>query len=343
MQGLYRIILALVVVIHHLSHSQAWFSGNFAVLGFYALSGYLITGAVKTNYGIDLPNLKRFAANRFLRLFPGYWAALAIAAVAITLFPVEAISINRVMHDPSSIRVLGLPVGWIPQFTMVGLQVPPATLWPIRLIPPAWSTAIEVYFYIALALTSTLSNRAFGWIFAGTALAGLACALTGKIQWTYTSEFGVAVLFAAGSMAWRERERLQITLQQHRWITPCAILTYFAIAVAPDVFHSLREDAYLVWGQYAVVPLVALLVHASINTRLSVGLRLDAWLADLSYPVFLLHFPTSAIVRGVTGLTGLAWVECSIVTTFVLAAVIVLAIDRPISGVRRKLRQRSKS
>jgi peptidoglycan/LPS O-acetylase OafA/YrhL len=333
MQGIYRLVLALMVVIHHLAPETVSFAGRFAVLGFYCLSGYLITGAVERNYGADLASLKRFGMNRFLRLFPCYWAVLAIAIFAVLTFPSIAAQINPVMRNPSSMGMAGL--GWIPQFTMVGLQVPPATLWPVRLIPPAWSTCIEIYFYFAIALCSVLGDRAFGRVFIATIISGFACALTGTMQWAYTSVLGVAVLFAAGSYAYRRREQLGAWLANTGSAVPVALLFYLALAFAPDLYPVLRDELYIAWGQYAAVPVVAILAHVTVSAGKENALT--EWFADLSYPVFLAHFPVSVLVAA-AGFSGWNWVWASTAATLVIAAMLVAFVERPVAGLRKQFR-----
>lgn len=76
MLGLMRFILALLVVVSHLTGGGAspffahW--GIFAVFGFYLISGYLMTIILNEKYFF---NFTTFALNRFLRLFPIYYTA----------------------------------------------------------------------------------------------------------------------------------------------------------------------------------------------------------------------------------------------------------------------------
>lgn len=80
MFGLYRTFLALWVVAAHLLVVQI---GSYAVQAFFALSGYLMTYIMTKNYGYSVKGLRAFAMNRFLRLYPVYWALLLITTVAI--------------------------------------------------------------------------------------------------------------------------------------------------------------------------------------------------------------------------------------------------------------------
>ena len=337
MQGLYRFLLAATVVVHHLAKDYAYYAGNFAVLAFYALSAYLISGALSTNYGRTFADLKRFATNRFLRLMPAYWAILAIAIYGVLTFPAAMEATNPSMRDPGEITLFGLPDGWIRQFTMVGLQTPPAELFPVRLIPPAWSTSIEFVFYFLLAASAFLNNRQFRWVVLATVTLGFACAMTGQWRWSYTSLAGVSILFAAGSLVWRHRDAVEAAFVAKPYLPVAVLALFLIIAFMPEMTDRARVEPYLVWGQYAAAPLVALLAHASVTAAKLLPKKLDSWLADMSYPVFLSHYPIAGIVRGM-GYSGSDWLVFSMLGTLFVSALVVLLVEHPLQGLRRKIR-----
>ena len=88
---LLRLILALFVLISHsylitgigkeplsiFSKGQINF-GEIGVMGFFSLSGYLITASFDRS-----SNILRYLRNRILRIFPGYWICLIITAFVI--------------------------------------------------------------------------------------------------------------------------------------------------------------------------------------------------------------------------------------------------------------------
>ncbi len=203
-------------------------------------------------------------------------------------------------------------------------------------IPPAWSTAMEVYAYCCLALACAIPTRQFRYVCFGCLAVGLTCAMTGKAQWTYTSFFGVSALFAGGSLAWREKGALGALLGRYAWIAPAALAAFVFIAFAPDVFHGLRSELYLVWGQYLVIPLVSILAFATVTARKENACTI--WLADMSYPIFLAHFPVSIWVSA-AGFEGAAWVAVSTIATLAVSAIIVKLVEHPMAKVRARLRQ----
>lgn len=88
--GLVRLVLASLVIVSHAfpiggfgsDPSKAWTDGQetiggFAVVGFFAVSGYLIAKSGRTN------DIVQFVWRRALRIFPGFWFVLGVSAFAI--------------------------------------------------------------------------------------------------------------------------------------------------------------------------------------------------------------------------------------------------------------------
>lgn len=83
MFGTCRTALAMMVVMLH--YAKLAYIGNYAVFGFFALSGYLMTFIMQKNYGYTTRGLGAYALNRFLRIYPLYWMS-CLVAFAILLF-----------------------------------------------------------------------------------------------------------------------------------------------------------------------------------------------------------------------------------------------------------------
>lgn len=81
MFGFLRLWLAVMVVVGHLF----WLPdiGRYAVFNFYILSGYLMTTVMHESYGYSSQGVGKFVGNRFLRLYPTYWAAALFSIVLI--------------------------------------------------------------------------------------------------------------------------------------------------------------------------------------------------------------------------------------------------------------------
>ncbi len=140
MFGIYRTVLALFVVFQHF-HGWAPL-GSFAVFAFFCLSGFLMTLLVCGPYqGRPFA----FAANRFLRLYPAYWAVCGLTAALIWFAPIpEKIGSGQWNWAlPTKLDDI------IANFT---LMAPEAA---IRLVPTSWAVTNEVFFYVLIGLGLT--------------------------------------------------------------------------------------------------------------------------------------------------------------------------------------------
>ncbi len=98
--GLFRLILSIWVIDHHFGWSRTyvepWFVqrfgeanfgylgiGHIAVICFFVLSGYVITWVLNNKYPLNATGVKAFLAGRFIRIYPLYWAVIAIVIVAM--------------------------------------------------------------------------------------------------------------------------------------------------------------------------------------------------------------------------------------------------------------------
>ena len=83
MLGTWRLLLALMVALTHVGVTIAGRDmGVTAVVCFYLISGYVMTGLIRTHYA-GLPRARHFYADRFLRLWPHY---LAVAGITLIWF-----------------------------------------------------------------------------------------------------------------------------------------------------------------------------------------------------------------------------------------------------------------
>jgi peptidoglycan/LPS O-acetylase OafA/YrhL len=153
-----RLGLALVVVLSHsfgltghvepLVNETGLFSLGFvAVIGFFALSGWLLAASRERN------TVRRFVENRARRILPGYWLALALGCLVVAGAGGDAM--GYVMSH-WSIIVPGPP--GMPDGSFVNGSL--------------WTLSPELICYAALAVTPVrlLRPLAFGWVVALTAL-----------------------------------------------------------------------------------------------------------------------------------------------------------------------------
>ena len=154
MFGIYRLLLALMVVMQHLGNVSAL--GVYAVFGFYILSGYLMTLILHSGYGYSWSGVRRFALNRFLRIYPIYWVACLISAGLVLWLGAQ---FTTDFHDP-----IYLPDDLSSllrnSFILFGRYSVP------RLSSPTWALSVELVFYVLIGLGVSRSKKITGlWFF----------------------------------------------------------------------------------------------------------------------------------------------------------------------------------
>jgi peptidoglycan/LPS O-acetylase OafA/YrhL len=166
-------------------------AGTAAVAGFFAISGYLITGS-----RLSLP-LWRFAWHRALRIFPGYWVMLLV--VAFVLAPiVSVLSSERWSLSGACSYVMANWTTHLQSLTLPGtlLHAPYGQPWN----GSVWTLWYELLCYVAVgvALAIPVVRRSV-WPLAGAAVLAAGANLTYSRSDDLAVFLHLAVYFAAGA------------------------------------------------------------------------------------------------------------------------------------------------
>src|SRR5437868_142228 len=109
--SLFRFSLALMVMAEHLASIEPPQTGRLAVEGFFCISGFLITMVARGPYeGRPIA----FLSNRFLRIFPTYWACLAIGLAIVAVLP-QSTALHPSLRVPDSLH------DWLANVAVFGL------------------------------------------------------------------------------------------------------------------------------------------------------------------------------------------------------------------------------
>lgn len=141
--GLFRLLLAFVVVIHH---SFPLRLGAWAVGMFFVLSGFWISRMWRSKYSQTASPYRTFVISRWWRIAPLFVVVQAIAAVLVWSGLMQA-----------SGGVLADWRWWVTQPTVIG-----STQFG-RLLPPSWSLDVEMQFYLVAPIILMGAMRVFSW------------------------------------------------------------------------------------------------------------------------------------------------------------------------------------
>lgn len=340
MFGMWRLLLACEVLLFHLLYLRE--IGNWAVISFFVLSGFLMTAVMQQSYGYSGKGLRTFAANRALRLYPSHWFACLFAVFLIGAFGEEAIASYH-----SAIFLPGTMVEWFQVLSLVYLSPAPIYVEP-RLAPPTWALTIELAYYAAIAVGLSRSKTlALAWLAASAIY--MLVAIGGDLgkSSVYGSIASGTFPFALGAATYHWREGLGNLLA--RWRQPQLALIAFRYLLLIATYQIFDYSNWRIAASFNVLNglVSALLVAAFFTLSLSSkAAKADRLAGDYSYPVYLLHWQAGACasfllfgekVRGFNA-PALQVFALAMVILAILTTICVFLIDRKVNGLRDKLR-----
>jgi peptidoglycan/LPS O-acetylase OafA/YrhL len=332
--NLVRFFLAFNVVLFHLWNAAAPGAGPVAVLGFFFVSGFLITQIVQEVYASPARSWA-FLLNRTLRIYPQYVIALCIALVTIKLYPAVASHINSYLRWPAN------AAEWLPQVAIFGLDKA-----SVRVLPATWTLGAELYYYLLIGLVTARSKRASIALCIVSLPVGALCALKVLPYDFYGSPVGNGFVFSLGSVAYFYRERVRVRAE------------IFGLAVAAYLVHvylvPALEQADLDAANLAasVLPFALILLYLVQNQiRLPWVMQLSSVLGKIAYPMFLLHWAVCVVIsawlfHGLASfdmhgtLQGAEYFAVMFAGVLACSFLFYLCIDQPVERYRRIVRAR---
>lgn len=273
--NLARLVLALAVVVSHtwpvggagLDPSVGGLSlGSYAVLGFFGISGYLITGSA------NRLSLADYCWKRILRIYPGLWVCLVVTAFGFALL---AAWLRHVTFDPASaafyvfanLSTFVVSAGVGPELDGTAF----AHSWN----GPLWSLFFEIFCYVLAALpylSGVLRRHPIRWATGGlvaSMLLEVGAHATGIDTHGGPPVRSVFIAFFAGALLWTVRDRVRVT-----WplVTFAALTLVVTCATRSTELLAALPLTYLVLAFGAAVPL-----RWGVRTDLSYGVYIYAW------------------------------------------------------------------
>jgi peptidoglycan/LPS O-acetylase OafA/YrhL len=273
--GSFRLLLSFCVVASHTAgyDFQRYPDAGFvAVVVFFFVSGYLMPASFQAHYGrVDfLKRSRRYLTNRFLRIYPPYWAAL--------IFALFVVAIKDRWHE-YDIDALSL----VQNFLLIGLNQ--EQLWrnDTRLIGPAWTLDIELQYYLLVPVLMFLFERAPR----ALVLVGSFAAVVGILL--QISPLGVndvdrsilpwAPVFLLGLVLYRFRDKAEFASKSG------VVVAIATVAVLAFIPLRARQQ------EWALVALGILIAAKLLTDKGIVSGVWDRLAGDLAYPVFIFHLP----------------------------------------------------
>jgi peptidoglycan/LPS O-acetylase OafA/YrhL len=340
MFGTLRTIWALMVVIGHIF----WLSdfGRFAVFGFYILSGYLMTYVMHNSYGYSKAGQKKFAINRFLRLYPAFWTAGIFSLLIIYYWGGNA---NTFTLPDSVPAIFG-------NITMIFPHWMPSQVEP-RLSPATWALTVELFFYAAIVLgASKTRKRTYYWV--ALSVIYIIASYTLGLYWhaRYFSIPAGSLPFSLGALIFFLSQQKSIRFIPQSWLTSPFIL--FSISLSTALITSFAITKSLPLWIMETIFYICMAINFLLVLALATGkefikgfsIKLDKKIGEYSYPFYLLHYQAAAFAGLIlfgqaTLIKGNITIGSFLLTFIILSlmsVIIIKLIDSPIEKIRRKIR-----
>lgn len=319
MLGTFRFALAILVALSHADLRIAGLNpGVVAVVCFYLISGYVMTGLVRSHYA-TIDRIPYFYIDRALRIFPQY---LVIAGITLAWFWISGQQTDFLRHAPDwSDMLANVTIVPLNFYMFNGTDA-------FTLIPPAWSLGAEIQFYILIPFVLLLPI--FFPVLA-VAFIVLAMAISGMINtevYGYRLLPGVLVYFLVGALLYDVR-----TDETRRKLLLVGLLSLLLVSVGCMLYFSWQGLPYNkeTWVGMAIgIPLLYWLGNRPQHA-------IDNHLGDLSYGVFLNHFLIQWAIVGKP--VELQTWALYILASVMLSALTQIAVERPALRLRRRFRK----
>ncbi len=297
-----RGVAALVVIVMHRGrwwYPQGGFLGHgyLAVDFFFLLSGFVIAFAYDSRLQAGMSPW-RFMGLRLIRLYPLIFLGMMLGAA----WPIiQLLMQSRGAPDPVDLAVnLGRGLLLIPDDHALGRG---DSIFPLN--GPTWSLFFELAANLVYALAGrrmtmrvltvivTLSGAAMAWMafHGGVDVGGRPATILGGVPRTAFGFFGGALLYrgltAAAARGWR------LPAIPAPFVTTAVLLV--AILAMPSRFFW--NPAFSLFALIVAFPLLVALAAAPGPAK-GHGARLCKLAGDLSYPVYVLHYPVYVLIGG---------------------------------------------
>lgn len=320
--GIYRLILAILVAMSHVGVTFWGYNpGVAAVVSFFLLSGYVMTMLIGKYY--DRPAaVPAFYLDRAARLFPQFLFYMVLATLCIHFLHLESPSfLSQLDGVKLLLNFLILPQGFYMYWADGAL-----------VLPQTWSLGLELTFYLAIPWILIKWPRRGVYLLSAASLVVYCCAYSGLINsdhFGYRLLPGTLFMFLFGASLNRD------TAGARRYrgaVYAVLALLYAGLFFSPRLY-GLNFNKEVLAGLLIGIPVVMAIRSRPYS-------RIDEFLGNLSYGVFLNHFLLIWVIQKVTGQTvEQTSVPLLLAASMLLALLSYLLIERPALRWRHGIRQ----
>ena len=277
-----------------------WLPGFAAVKCFFVVSGFLISHVF-----VKYSSWSDFFKSRFLRLFPVYWATMILSLIYFELAsrnsfvpknpqPFGETFLERIFQFLQNLTIFTSDLNWFfRSFYRDGYSNVDHLI-----IPPIWSVALELYFYLMLPLLIRFSTRKLVVLVICVFFLQSTLYSYGFNSEPWHARFFIFELpyFVFGMLSYRS-----LVLFQNLFRNPYLRYSIFFVLFASIVVDSflieslpvLYENNFYLYGCFMALLIALFLPSLFLQGNSQIG----KYLGDLSYLIYLWHYTFVTLIK----------------------------------------------
>jgi peptidoglycan/LPS O-acetylase OafA/YrhL len=339
--GTWRLVLAWLVIVNHTAGlrdiSTNLEIGKVAVATFFFISGFLMPLTFDTHYRAygPLAGSRKFYVNRFLRIYPIYWASLALTLLAVLHYG------PTLMEHATTYDALSQVRTYLSNILLLGLNQTRAWGGDFRFNPPAWTLDVELQYYALVPFLLLLTAYWRHWFTA------VLIAISAISLYLFFRPAGLLDIDRS-LLAWSLFLLLGYALYLSPWLQSLALRqSWLVVGVSLLLLVAWQtrfQNVAILSVTLACMAVSACLLVMQQNRRFG---ALDRLLGDLSYPTYILHWLcVELILRSfggrfapmTPGAQFCTLLVLNIVLSTLAAYLALRLIGDPIEALRRRIR-----
>lgn len=312
------------------------------------ISGFLISYVLVE--GKVYPKLKDFYLNRYLRIYPIYFSVALLTLVYSFARTSPLFEIYRNAPRSADILLIFSNIfifcqDWIMFAGVAGNKLVFTTnfkesavlLWQGLLVPQAWTLGVELAFYLVAPFVLPRRNIIYLLLALSIVLRIylVSIGLGRNIPWTYCFFPAELALFLLGALAHQVLLPFYKRFFSKHLRTASNIATYFLIALTILYFLIPLKDLTKTIVLFALFLSLMPLTFIFQNKN-----KIDKWIGDLSYPIYIGHMLVIAMATYIFEKLGIKSEEFISITCVALTILFAIFLNKSIGAPFEKVRDK---
>lgn len=318
--GAYRLLLAVLVAVSHMGKTFMGLNpGVVAVISFLIISGFVMTSLIERNYKAS-DKVGLFYLDRALRLYPQFLFYFVVScAVIYFLLPGTPQAAELTLRNIAASLPI-VPLGFY-MFGAAGAQI----------LPPAWSLGLEMCFYLVIPFLIIHKARSVAFALSVAVFMAACLGFINTDLYGYRLLPGVLFMFLCGSYLYQPQAK-GLAIAAGTAVVAAAVF----VAIMSGLIERRPFNAEVTAGIALGVPAVYLLTKLNFH-------RVDEFLGNISYGVFLNHFVVMYFLRAFWPVAYEGEIVATVLAlSLLLSCVSYYYVERPALKLRHALRAGAK-